>query len=179
MPDITLCRYPGEQLSVDERLAVEKVLLQKIHGFTDDDKKSWKRFVKSMMQAEEGELFEVKTRFMRNPRFHRKMFALFKLGFDSWEPDRVRQRYKGMPVQKNFDRFRKDVTIAAGFYDQTFSLKGKMELEAISLSFANMDDAEFEKVYSAVLDVLLQGVLVRYGNRKTVNEVIEQMMRFA
>ncbi len=179
MPDITLCRYPGDTLSDVERLAVEKVLLNKINGHTDDDKKAWKRFVRSMMQAEEGELFEVNTRFMRNPWFHRKMFKLFSLAFEAWEPNRVRQRYKGMPVQKNFDRFRKDVTIAAGFYDQTFNLKGEMELEAKSLSFANMDDAEFEKVYSAVLDVLLQGVLVRYGNRKAVDEVIEQMMRFA
>ena len=58
----------------------------------------------------------------RNVRFHRKAFALFKLAFDSWEPE-TPQTYKGEAVSKDFDRFRKDMTILAGVHCRTGSLE--------------------------------------------------------
>jgi len=53
-----------------------------------------------------------------------------------------------------------------------------MKLKAKSISFANMDDAEFEKVYSAVADVLLNGVLVRYSGRSELDVVVNQILGF-
>lgn len=114
----------------------------------------------------------------RNAKFHRKYFALLNVGFDAWEPPRQRKTYKGIPVQKNFEQFREDITIAAGFYERTFDLKGRMKLKAKSIAFAKMDDAEFEKVYSAVADVLLEQVLTTYAGRDELDEIVEKVMRF-
>lgn len=112
---------------------------------------------------------------VRNIRFHRKFFAMLQVGFDAWEPPE--QTHRGLPVQKNFERFRKDVTIAAGFYEPVSNLKGEVRAEAASISFSNMDDAEFERVYSAVADVLLQKVLTQY-TREDLDRVVEQMQGF-
>ena len=61
----------------------------------------------------------------RNVRFHRKAFALFKLAFDVWEPE-TPQTYKGEAVSKDFDRFRKDMTILAGFYKAVYNARGEV-----------------------------------------------------
>lgn len=151
----------------------------KLQGFSDDDKNAYKRFKSRLNNLEAGELCTIDAKVPRNSKFHRKFFAMLNLGFESWEPARQHKSYKGKPVQKNFERFRSDVLILAGFYEQTFGLDGRMKLEAKSISFANMDDAEFERVYNAVLDVLLADVLKTYAGREEVNNVVENMLRFA
>lgn len=154
------------------------LLFKALDGFNRDDKKAWRRFWKRFFGLEAGEMAVVEMVFPRNPKFHRKFFALLNVGFDAWEPPRKRRTYKGMPVQKNFEQFREDVTIAAGFYDQTFDLSGRLRLKAKSIRFSGMDDAEFERVYSAVADVLLAGVLVRYAGREELDSVVDQIMGF-
>ena len=116
--------------------------------------------------------------FPRNGKFHRKYFALLNLGFDSWEPDRKHKSYKGREVAKNFERFREDITILAGYYFQTFDLQGRMVLKAQSISFANMDDVEFERLYSAVVDVLLREVCKNYKNRAEIDRVVNELVGF-
>jgi hypothetical protein len=100
------------------------------------------------------------------------------MGFDAWEPPRQRKTYKGLPVVKNFECFREEVIIAAGFYEQTFGLNGRLKLTAKSISFAQMDDLEFERVYSAVANVLLAGVLLRYAGRDELDGVIDRLLGF-
>ena len=151
-----------------------------LDGFGEADKKRWRRFWKMVIGAEPGEMFTVETVFPRNPKFHRKMFALLSVGFESWEPDRKRFNYNGRPIEKNFERFREQVLIMAGHYDQVFSLRGdKMELVAKSISYAALDDAEFETLYSAVIDVLLREVCTRYAGRAELEALAEKFMGFA
>ena len=64
----------------------------------------------------------------RHIQFHRKYFALLNLGFEAWEISD--NEYKGRQVEKNFDRFRKDVSILAGFYTPVTNIKGETRLEA-------------------------------------------------
>ena len=111
----------------------------------------------------------------RNYKFHRKMFAMLKVGFDHWEP--ATQEHNGLPVQKSFERFRKDCIIAAGYYEPVVALNGEVRAEAHSISFAKMDEAEFEKLYSAVADVLLQRVLKNY-TRADLDRVVEHIISF-
>lgn len=122
-----------------------------------------------------GQGVRVDVKRMRNIRFHRRFFALLNIGFDAWEPDLP--DHNGMPTQKNYERFRKDCIIAAGFYEPVVNLKGEVRAEADSISFAAMDDAEFEKVYSAVANVLLQKVLRNY-TRSDLDEVVNQIIGF-
>lgn len=111
----------------------------------------------------------------RNPGHHRKFFALLNLAFDAWEPQG--KEYKGEPVQKNFDQFRNDVVVLAGFYESGITLRGETRLVAKSISFANMDQAEFDQLYSKVIDVVLQRILTNY-TRADLDNVIEQLLRF-
>ncbi len=114
----------------------------------------------------------------RNPRFHRKAFALFNLAFDCWDAPEL--EYKGQAVAKDFDQFRKDLTILAGHYEPVTNLKGEVRLIAKSLSFANMDEDEFGKVYAAILAVVWERVLKAKGYKSAaaVDEIVERLLGF-
>jgi hypothetical protein len=111
----------------------------------------------------------------RNPRFHRKFMALLNLAFDAWEP--AEATYKGQIVGKNFDQFRRDVTILAGHYEMAVNLKGETRLTAKSISFANMDEIEFGELYNAACNVILQRILTNY-TRDDLDAVIDRLMGF-
>lgn len=136
----------------------------------------------ALMPAHQSDLDEVKklpnhqpvrcrvTR-MRNPDFHRKYFALLNLAFDYWEPP-------GEQVgEKNFDRFRADVIILCGFYDQYVRLNGEVRVEPKSISFANMDQDEFEELYSKTIDVIIKYVLVNYTGEE-LQRVLREIEEF-
>ena len=114
---------------------------------------------------------------MRNPKFHAKGFSLFTFAFDYWKPVIAdgATKWAGVEPSKNFDRFRKDLTILAGFYECHHRLDGTFRIEAKSLSFASMEEDEFEKVYNAIIDVILKKVLVDMEKEeldRTVNQLI-------
>ncbi|MDN8030313.1 DUF1367 family protein [Burkholderia multivorans] len=115
----------------------------------------------------------------RNVRFHRKGMALFRLAFDVWEP-LTPLEYKGVPVAKDFERFRKDMTILAGFYKAVYNARGEVRLEAESLRFSAMSEERFEEVFKGVLHVVWSRVLkaVGYASPEAVEEVIEELLRF-
>lgn len=107
----------------------------------------------------------------RSLPFHRRFFAMLNLGFDAWEP----QLEDGSV--KNFEAFREDVTILAGFFQRTVRVRGGIKLKAESISFANMKQDRFDKVYSRVADVILQRILTKY-TRDDLDNVVNQMMGF-
>lgn len=111
-----------------------------------------------------------------NPAFHRKLFALFNLAFEAWEP--AAQEYKGQVVAKNFDQFRKDLTILAGYYESTISFKGEVRLIAKSLNFSAMGQEEREAVYSAVINVILAKLLTNY-TRDDLDAVVERVLAYS
>jgi len=180
MGDITLVKTTDRELTHEERAVLYANLFggAYINGLSEQDKAEWKKFWSLVKGLAAGEVIKFTFKKIRNGKFHRKFFALLNFAFEAWEPDRVRQQYKGMPVQKHFERFRSDVTIAAGYYIQTFDLDGNMKLEAMSISFARMDDLEFEKLYSAVVDVILGKILTTYQNREELDGVINEVMGF-
>ena len=122
-----------------------------------------------------GDLATLDVKRPRNGKYHRMFFAMLDVAFDAWEPPV--QEYRGMTVQKNRERFRKDLIISAGFYDVVSNIKGEVRAEAQSISFAKMDDTEFERVYSKVADVVLQTILTRY-TREDLDNVVNQILGF-
>jgi hypothetical protein len=110
-----------------------------------------------------------------NPAFHRKMFALFNLAFEAWEP--AAQEYKGAIVQKNFDQFRKDLTILAGYYESTINLRGEVRLIAKSLNFSAMGQEEREACYSAIINVILAKLLTNY-TREDLDAWVERVLAY-
>jgi len=113
---------------------------------------------------------------IRHAGFHRKFFALLDVAFDAW--DCPTAEYKGEPVQKNRDRFRKDLIILAGYGYPVVNVRGEVRYEAQSMSFAKMDQVEFENLYSRVIDVILAKVLTSY-TKADLNEQVARVLRFS
>ena len=80
----------------------------------------------------------------RNYLFHKKFFALCKLGCEN-----------SKNVEMPLDVYRKYASIKAGYYKIYSTPKGSF-VEADSISFGNMPQDEFEKLYSAVLDFIIK-----------------------
>lgn len=80
----------------------------------------------------------------RNVRFHRKYFAMLNLTFQNQE------------ITDNENDFREAVQIAAGFYHYQKQLDGSEVKRSDSISFENMDDITFEKLYNKVFTICLR-----------------------
>jgi hypothetical protein len=115
-----------------------------------------------------GQACKVTVKRFRNYAFHKKFWAMMQVAYDNWDvPDNM-TLYEGLQYipgkvigspRKSFDRFRKDIIILAGYYDATYRLNGEVRLEAKSISFHNMDEDEFGRLYIACLDVIREHVL--------------------
>tara|TARA_R110001599_G_scaffold171353_1_gene362415 strand:+ start:435784 stop:436257 length:474 start_codon:yes stop_codon:yes gene_type:complete len=126
-------------------------------------------------KAKTGSLVHADFKKMRNYEFHKKYFALINFAFEQWEPSEV--KYKGVTIAKNVTRFRKDMAILAGFCDATFTVNGDVRFEPRSISFASMDEIEFEKLYSKTIDVVLARILTKY-TRADLDEVVARLLQF-
>jgi hypothetical protein len=120
---------------------------------------------------------------MRNGAFFRKWWALVKYAFDAWSETCEPEEYKGMPVQPDFDRFRKDVTILAGFRVPVWNIKGELRVEAESLKWAKMTEERFAQLYEATLRALTQAVFngkrCRRYTPQQLAEIHEHIWSFA
>lgn len=131
-----------------------------------------------LQRVKSGTVLRADVKRMRNARFHRKFHAMVRFAYDQWEPGDDAE-WRGVKVEKSYDRFYKDAIIMAGFYEPVFNIKGDLRMEAKSISFANMDEDEFEQVYTRVLDKLIEIVLRHKGyNRQKVNDIIDQLAQF-
>jgi hypothetical protein len=130
-----------------------------------------------------GSVGKMEVKLMRNYQFFKKWWALVKLGYDHFADTCEQQEYKGQPILADFDRFRKDVTILAGFYVPKWNLNGEMRIEAESLAWAGMTEERFAKLYDATIQVLLRKVFngqrSRRWSEEELRDVTEQVMRFA
>lgn len=122
-----------------------------------------------------GAGFTMTARRNNNVKFHRKLFALANLAFDAW--DAPAATYRGQAIQKNFDQFRDDLTILAGYYETRVRLDGSIRLIPRSWSFGAMDDDQKEKMYSAIIDVVLQRILTD-TTRDDLENLVAQVMAF-
>ncbi len=79
----------------------------------------------------------------RNIGFHRKFFALLNLGFENQEQ------------YDNFEDYRAVFIMKTGKYKVIETDRGVVYLPK-SISFAAMDNLEFEELYSRMIDVLIK-----------------------
>lgn len=150
-------------------------LRKTLQGFTPDteeDHEAAKRF-------RLGHVVKAEVTSPRNLSFFRKWFALVKVAFEMWEETGVRQVHKGVEVLPNFDRFRKDVTILAGFHHPVLNVNEELRLEADSISFGSMDEDTFEKLYNATLTAIVQRVMKGRVSEARLREMAEAVEEFA
>lgn len=130
-----------------------------------------------------GSVVHADAKQMRNGAFFKKWWALVNLGYDYWSESVQTIEYKGEPVLPELGRFRKDLTISAGFYHAVVNLKGEMRIEADSLKWASMSEESFTKLYDATIRVLLRrvfnGMICPTWSEEQLREVAEQILEFA
>lgn len=114
----------------------------------------------------------------RNAGFHRKLFALFNLAFEYFEPAEIDTKW-GKP-EKNFDTFRKNLAILAGYGHPVFNIDGSFKMKADSLSFGSMDQDTFDELYSAVINVIMARIpVLDKMTEDEINELVEKVLMFA
>ena len=91
-----------------------------------------------------GEDVEIDIKRPRNYKFLKKFMALINLCFHNQEQF------------SNIDDLRAELTIEAGYYVSYYNLQGVETRRPKSISFASMEEDEFVKLYSDVLDVIIK-----------------------
>ena len=132
-----------------------------------------------MAKLKLGGIVECQITRKRNPAFHRKMMALFTVAYEAWTETPLTIEYKGQRVMPNMTRFRKDLTVLAGYYEPVYNLRGELRLEATSISFAAMDEDEFERLFSATIQVVLTRILGAQGyTEDSLRKHVERVLAF-
>lgn len=121
----------------------------------------------------DGEMIRAEYIKPQNLKFHRKLMALFRAAFNLWTPEPTGHGKDHRTARKSFDGFREEVTVLAGYYETEWKIDGTFRLKAKSLKFSKMEAEERERLYSDVLDVVLQTVLSGY----TEDQVYEAVQR--
>lgn len=132
--------------------------------------------VQAMAGLKTAEVYRCEVKRPRNYRFHKKFFALLNFAFENWDCRPEINRYG--QIEKNFKQFRKDITIKSGYYEQHFRIDGSFRVVAKSISFASMEEDEFNKLYNAACNVILRMVLKSYS-REDLDRVLVEYERFA
>lgn len=85
----------------------------------------------------------------------------------------------GISLCKSFDAYRAWVTIESGHYDTIQLPDGTLRKHPRSIAFANMDEAEFQQLYKAALDVLWRWILSRaFKDQREAENAATQLLSF-
>jgi len=83
-----------------------------------------------------------------------------------------RRVINGISLCKSFDAYRSWVIVEAGHFDAIQLPDGTLRKHPRSISFANMDELEFQQLYKAALDVLWRWILSRsFRNRDEAENI--------
>ena len=152
---------------------METCLKKTSHGLVPDDPDTGEWYEKLKI----GENVHGPLRKHRLTWMHRKYFALLNVGYSNWTPGKINSKY-GVP-EKNFDRFRKDTAILAGFFDIVIRIDGTTRPEAKSISFAKMEQEEFDRLYNRTIDVFLKHIYGKGGSKKEIDKIVRDYLEFA
>lgn len=106
-----------------------------------------------------GEPYDFEYHLPRNYKFHKKFFALLELAFNNQE------------AYSNKEDMREDLIIEAGYYRLTENIHSQTVKKAKSISFSQMDEAEFSELYNSVVNVLIQWLKI---SKEEIADNIEQ-----
>lgn len=95
--------------------------------------------------------------------------------------DRIAEKRAGsISLCKSFDAYRAWVIVEAGHYDAIQLPDGALKKHPRSISFASMDECEFQELYKASLDVLWRWILSRsFNSQLEVENAANQLLSFA
>ncbi|MGL6291688.1 MAG: DUF1367 family protein, partial [Silanimonas sp.] len=113
-----------------------------------------------------GEAIKVKWSKPRSLPFHRRAMALLQVGFENQD------RYA------TFNQFRTAVKIELGMFDPVINAKGEVIYVPQSWSFEKMDEVEFRKAYSEILDLMIR-VFVKGSTPEELDNAAMSVLSFA
>jgi hypothetical protein len=149
----------------------EVYLTKALNGFVPSDVDSREWFEK----LSSGKTVKAEIRLSRNLGFHRLFFAMINVAYENHEWPEIETKWG--KAKCNRDMFRKYVTVKAGHYEAVLTPHGEIRAEPKSISWSKMDDAEFQKLYSDVLDVILQEFLTNWKTGD-MEHAVNQMLGF-
>ena len=124
-----------------------------------------------------GKVIKCEISEVRNGAFHRKYWSLIGVAFDYWSANAIPRKHKGIEVRLCKEVFQKDLMLLAGYCTPVASING-LSYKPDSVSFANMSQETFEKLYSDTIDVILQKVLPSLSE-EDLNEAMERTLAYA
>lgn len=128
--------------------------------------------VERLNRFKTGEQYEIELKLTRNPQFHRKVFAFFNFCFEYWTAENT--QWENLDTSAQFDEFRKNLTILAGYYDLVTTIRGETRCRAKSLAFSEMDQEEFELCYKALINAAIKNIF----NNTTDENILNQLYAF-
>jgi hypothetical protein len=133
-----------------------------LYPATDED-------AEMMLRLKRGDAYSCEVRMIRNYRFLRKYMALINL---TWEylTDTEQEKFRSP------ENMRKQIEIAAGHCQTVWSIKRQEFIEeALSISFAAVDEAEFSRIYDSVKEVIFRMVL---RGKITEEDFLNELINF-
>lgn len=119
-------------------------------------------------RLKEGEVYKVEVSIPRNYQFLKKFFALVRLTFDNL-PERLVRMLGVRNEDDMLDCFKLDL----GLFTQVWH--GRRPIAKLrSISFAAMDETEFQNFYNRCVDI----VLTKYLRGTTRQELIDEVEMF-
>lgn len=124
----------------------------------------------AMSKIKTGEQVEVEIKMPRNPKFHRKGFALLNFIYHYWCANKAGVEF--LDDRAQFDVFRKQLTILAGYRREVVNLRNlQISYEAESISFASMDDEQFSGWYSSIVNASIKHIFSGCDDENTINQL--------
>jgi len=129
---------------------MELYAIKRPNGFQPCDGFNLEEFEK----LHNGQTYHLKVTQKRNGKYHNKFLKMVRTAFDYWEPD-PNLLPEGVFCEKDFESFRKKIMINSGFYTQVFDINGNFELVPQSIKWSKLDNTQFEIVYNAVAETIM------------------------
>lgn len=162
------CQFSPDKFERAEDMSIMTVTRGedgKLIGFSQKDKRAYSKFRKAIEALTIGELFTLSTWFPRNPKLHKLHFAVInelceaQEQFDDTEP------------------LRKWLYVGAGYAEFLPGPKGKMVAIPKSISYDQIDDADFSELHGKVVDFMrtqyCQGFLWPHLEESKRSSIIE------
>ena len=117
----------------------------------------------ALRKMKPGQWYRADIRLPRNVKHHRKYFALLGVVFPH------------QTMWPTFRKFRQKLEEALGHGEYHTNGRGERYFENESISFANMDQEEFEQLYERAVELILTRILPNVG-RADLDRQVEEIM---
>lgn len=108
-----------------------------------------------------GEDYEIEAKLKRNYKFHKKFMALINICHENQEHF------------QEFEDTREYLTIKAGYFRKIEMPNGNIQVKAKSISFANMDNIEFEDLYQKAINEVC--IFLKISEGDLLDEILNFM----